>query len=128
MPAAGLHPNSLHGRLLRLKMPMPCGLLLLICCLSLHLHRDLAVMSGRLCDSFLQDLSLIHRHTSCPLLTEHVHRCGVTFVFFVVVVCFFGPVWFFGFACFLFLGCCFALSFVCTRTGLFGLRNGPRSV
>ena len=66
--------------------------------LFLHLHRDLAVMSGWLCVCFLQDLSLIHRHTSCPSSPEHVHCHGVIFcvsglcfglLFWVVVlVCF----------------------------------------
>ena len=108
MPAAGLHPNSLHG--LRMRLKVPCALWAaggilgfgtadwLFC---LHLHRDLAVMSGWLCCCFLQDLihffdSLAHK---LPSRVEH-GLLGVVFC----VVCFVFVLW-----CFLFLCCLFSL-------------------
>ena len=55
----------------------------------LHLRRDLAVMSGWLCDCFLQDLFNSPAH-KLPSLTEHVHRNGVFLVFLFSLVVFFG--------------------------------------
>ena len=103
--AAGLHPNSLHVRHMRLKVLFsrdftvrsPGSWLggswvsaLLIFLFVLHLRRDLAVMSGWLCVCFWQDLFNSPAH-KLPSLTEHVHRTGC-FLFLAVLVVFF---WFF---------------------------------
>ena len=86
---------------------------LLIGIVFLHLHWDLAVMSGWLvllsARSFLN--SSVHK---LPILTEYVHQTGVTLVLFCVC---FGPL--FG----------FVLLAVRLHPGVDSrLRNGPRSL
>ena len=127
MLAAGLHPNSLHVFSRGFTVRSPGSWLggswvsaLLIVSFVLHFRRDLAMMSGWLCNCFLQDLFNSPAH-KLPSLTEHVHRNGVFLVFCLVWLCF---------LFFLFFFVLFAGLFPCWSPlfGQFGLRTSPRSL
>ena len=134
VPAAGLHPNSLHGLRMRSRCLVPRGP-----------HGAISgILAGGIlgfgtadrflvfapsprscCDVWLAVFVLlqdpihlpIHWHISCPSHLEHVHHCGVFLVCLVLV-------WFCGFL-FVFAG---LFSCLTPLFGHVGLCTGPRSL
>ena len=106
VPAAGLHPNSLHGRPMRWRCLMPCGLhsaisgilaggilgfgtadrLLFFCTSTAILLCCLVVYFIAFCK--IQFISLIHRQISCPSCSRaRPSRWGLFGVVFVLLGC-----------------------------------------
>ena len=139
MPAAGLHPNSLHV-LMRLKVLFFSWLHGAISGILaggilgfgtadlffvLHLLRDLAVMSGWLCVCFaFCKISSIHRHISC--LSDRARLLNRVFLVSLFLVVLFGAFCLLLF--FLLPVLVFGLPPFCSHPcSISGLRNGPRS-